>query len=363
MFSSGELGGAERSLTRMVVASRTVDVDYAVMTVGGAGAWSDWASYLGLRPVVYACRSGGWRRLSALLRFVRDVASDPPDVYYAIGVPALALGCVAKLFSSRMSIVHGIRSTFPPNSGLATRYAWAERIFGRFIDHRIANSVAGADSYAGISAVDPRQIEVILNGVDVSASTRASKSSGGARIAVVANLAPRKDHLLFLGIVRSVASRFPAARFLFIGRDEMNGAVQQKVEKEGLSRVVEFLGFAEDVPTVLAGADLFCLPSRHSEGAPTAILEAQAVGLPVVVFRAGGAAELVDDGVNGYVIDAGRDEVFVERLCTLLEDRALAARMGEAGRHRVVTEFSIERCAERHAGSFRRVLEGSTDVA
>ena len=107
-----------------------------------------------------------------------------------------------------------------------------------------------------------------------------------------------------------------------------------------------FAGARDDVPALLAGCDVFCLPSS-AEGLPIVVLEAMAAARPIVASAAGGTPELVAEGVTGLLVAAEDPEALAAALASLLADPARARAMGEAGRDRVRSEFSLERSTAR----------------
>jgi glycosyltransferase involved in cell wall biosynthesis len=144
----------------------------------------------------------------------------------------------------------------------------------------------------------------------------------------------------------------PHATFVFLGRDDMNGAVQARARVLGLDDKVHFAGYCPDVGPWMERASLFVLPSRD-EGAPTSILEAQAHALPVVAYPCGGVPEVVRHGEDGLVAGDLRNESLAAAIVELLRDEARARGLGEAGRAKVVKEFSLEACSRLHAGEWR----------
>src|SRR5207248_3062264 len=101
---------------------------------------------------------------------------------------------------------------------------------------------------------------------------------------------------------------------------------------------VRFLGHCPDVPPVMETADLFVLPS-HKEGLPNAVLEAMAMGLPVVATNAGGTGEVVLDGETGLLVPPADPPALGAALCRLLEDAALRARLVEGAQRRLEAQF------------------------
>ena len=102
----------------------------------------------------------------------------------------------------------------------------------------------------------------------------------------------------------------------------------------GLAGRVHFLGQRDDIPDLLAALDIFVLPS-HSEGVSLALLEAMAAGLPVIATAVGGLPEVVTDGVNGLLIPPQDPEALAQALARLLDDPALAKKLGENARQHV----------------------------
>jgi glycosyltransferase involved in cell wall biosynthesis len=89
---------------------------------------------------------------------------------------------------------------------------------------------------------------------------------------------------------------------------------------------------------------------------PTAILEAMALGIPVVATDVGAVRELVEDGITGFVVPPGAPERIAEAALRLLVDPELRARLGDAGRDRSTVQFPLDRLAALHADAYRRAL-------
>ncbi len=123
----------------------------------------------------------------------------------------------------------------------------------------------------------------------------------------------------------------------------------------GLARSVLFLGDRKDVPDLLAAIDLLILTSI-SESSPNAILEAMAIGRPVVATRVGGIPELVQDGQTGILVTPRKAEEVAERVIMLLKNPALRREMGEAARRRVENEYTVEQVMRRLDGIYSGLL-------
>ncbi|MDQ6525670.1 glycosyltransferase family 4 protein [Nocardioides sp. LHD-245] len=162
-------------------------------------------------------------------------------------------------------------------------------------------------------------------------------------------------------LVRAVA-RVPDLSLHLIGDGPERTRVEAAVARTGSTGRVRLLGFRPDPAPHLRSADLLVLPSA-AEACPMAVLQAMASGLPVVATRVGGIPEIVRDGVDGLLVDAGADDQLVAALRTLSADAGLRARMGAAARRRVRERFTAERCARELLAVYETVYETVDDTA
>jgi len=150
-----------------------------------------------------------------------------------------------------------------------------------------------------------------------------------------------KGHGEFFTALANLKDRYPVVA-LIIGGGRREAEMRRKAAELGLSGRVHFLGQREDVPDLLAALDIFVLPS-HREGVSLALLEAMAVGLPVIVTAVGGLPEVVTHGENGLLIPLKDPEALTEALARLLADPELARRLGDQARRHVAEHFSLDR--------------------
>ena len=163
-------------------------------------------------------------------------------------------------------------------------------------------------------------------------------------------LDPLKGYLTLLEAFHTVQACLPAARLLICGasttRDDYEESLHRRVTELGLGEAVTFAGFRNDLPSLLPGADVFCLPTER-EAFGLVFLEAMAARLPVVACRSGGVPEIVVDGETGFLVAPRDSSALAKHLLMLLNDKALAHRMGEAGYARCTTLFAPEKIASQ----------------
>ncbi len=158
----------------------------------------------------------------------------------------------------------------------------------------------------------------------------------------VANFRWQKGHDVLLRAARSVVGRGLPVRFVFVG----DGPLRRDLEREraalGLDDQVLFVGARDDVPRLLAAADLFVLPSRY-EGLPLALMEAVCSGVPVVASAVSEIPNLLTDGADALLVPAEQPAALAGAVATLAQDAALRARLSAAALG-LSQRFDVRRC-------------------
>lgn len=175
-------------------------------------------------------------------------------------------------------------------------------------------------------------------------------------IAVVAQLIPRKGHRYVLEALPKIHAAYVGTRVLLFGAGALEPRLKEAVEQKQLGNVVRFAGFRSDLAEFLGHVDLLVHPATR-EGLGVSLLEAQAAGVPVVGFRAGGIVEAVKDGSTGMLVsprDVGQLEKAIVHLAWNPRERAA---MGAAAREWVVDQFSVEAMVRGNLGVYREILD------
>ncbi len=193
------------------------------------------------------------------------------------------------------------------------------------------------------------KVRVIYNGIDADrfaprdgAPVRAALGipPDAPVVGILAALRPEKNHELFLAGAARIRAARPDARFLIVGDGPQRPALEALANELGIAPGVHFLGTRSDVPELLAACDLVALTS-HNEAAPVSILEALAVGVPVVAANVGSVSETVIDGETGRLFPAGDLDAYVAAAFDVLADDQARTRMAGAGRRLVVERWSL----------------------
>jgi glycosyltransferase involved in cell wall biosynthesis len=283
------------------------------------------------------------RALVGLLRLLRDERVDLVHTHghFAVNVLARIAGRLAGArVLSHMHIQNAFRHGTSRRVQIALDNATARLCFALVAVSDATRADLVRQGYpAG-------RLVTIRNGIEPAGDVMPVRLADGPTIVEVARLAEVKgQRVLLAALTRLVATA------VLVGRDlEQGGAYEDELRADaellGVAGRVVFAGYRDDVPSVLAGCDVFCLPS-FAEGLPLVVLEAMAHAKPVVATRVGGTGELVVDGETGLLVPPGDVDALAHALSELLADPLRAARMGEAGRKRVLAEFGAAAMAER----------------
>jgi glycosyltransferase involved in cell wall biosynthesis len=245
------------------------------------------------------------------------------------------------------------------------------RIAGRYLLRGMAATIGVApDVSNAIQAVFGTRLSqtvTIENGVDLELFT-CKKDLGGLRsslglvegemvVGIVANLKKVKNHLFLLEAFSKIASENSLVKLLIIGRgfpgesDNTESELRAFAKDRNLEGRVLFLGFRPDVAELLCIMDVFCLTSLR-EGLPIGLIEAMAAGLPVIGTNVEGIRDVIDQGVNGLLVETGEVEALGAAVATLLADPRLRQRLGKAAREKAVKRYSLERCVREYEQLF-----------
>ncbi|MGH9197935.1 MAG: glycosyltransferase, partial [Acidimicrobiia bacterium] len=301
---------------------------------------------------------GGWAlRLRALVR------SRGIDLLH-IHSPLPAAGGRLVLPGRSPRIVyteHNIWSRYHP----ATR--WANLLTFRSNDHVFAVSKEVARSIQYPSALRFLRlppVEVLYHGLD----PRAVAGWGGPAdiraemgippdalvVGTVANLKTHKGHEYLLQAASEVRREMPKAHFVFVGQGPLEHELKLRAKRLGLDDTVTFFGYREDAPAVAGSFDVFALPSLH-EGLPIALIEAMALGRPVIATRVGGIPEVITDQEHGLLVPPRDSRALAAGIVRLLKDRSESDALGRRAKERAAA-FDIRTAVARTEALYEELI-------
>jgi glycosyltransferase involved in cell wall biosynthesis len=376
------MSGAERSLLDLID-SLPAEVDPVVAAPEGDLADLLRDRGVDFRPIpgtdvsfrphpVHTTRGLAW--MAGTARRIRRLASaERAEIVHANSTRAgLAAGLAAR--GADWPLVNHVRDWVP--AGLPGRLTL--RAIDRGADVVIANSrdiareIPSSDGGAGV--------RVVHNGIDISrfdpgAVDRAEVrrqldlDEGSLVISTIAQFVPWKAQDDAVRILAALKDRYPQLRLLVAGTATFTAAstrfdsagfergVHDLARELGVAEEARFLGQRDDVPEILAASDLLLVPSWR-EAFGRIVIEGMAMGLPVIATSAGGPAEIISDGADGFLLAPQSSERWAEKADELLGEPELRAEIGRAARKTVEASFTSERHAAAVVSIYAELMAG-----
>lgn len=292
-----------------------------------------------------------------VLRLRRVIEREKVAIVHAQSGHTMALAALASA-GTRAKIVFARRVITPLRSNRPTRWKYARA-------HRLISvSRAGVDGLLR-AGVKPDRVRVIPSGVPLAnpaspATAELLSSFGvpaGAPLAVlVASLSGAKDPSTFVRAMQVARREVPALHALIVGDGPLREPLAAEISALDLEGVVHLTGFRTDPESLEAAANVVVLTSKSLEGTPGVLLDALALGKPIVATNVGGVPEVIEDGISGILVSAGDANALGQSIARVLREPALAARLSAGAIARAPT-FSIENTVNRTMDVYRELLE------
>ena len=235
----------------------------------------------------------------------------------------------------------------------------------------LGNSQSVADFYQQAGLPSDR-ISVIPNGIQLPAASTESRDkvwaefdipAGAHVVGFVGRLALQKRVPDLIWAMHLLHQCIENVYFVIVGDGPQKQQCLDRAAHFGSGHLVQFVGHREDAARLIQHMDVFWLASEF-EGMSNSIMEAMSAGIPVVASDIPPNRELVVDGETGYLVKLGDSVAFSQRTDRILADPELATRLGDAGRHRIESEFSVQQMVDRHIQVYRdAVRDDSPDKA
>jgi len=299
----------------------------------------------------------------AILRLARLIRRVRPHILHTHTAKAGAVGRLAALLAggARPPIVvhtfhgHVLRGYFDPLRTAGFRQL--ERWLATKTTALVAVSPQVRDDLVSLGVAPRERFVVVRVGIELEQRVAAERDGRGESRRVL-GIGPDRFAVGWIGRMtgvkrtddvlrafRRLRDRGVDACLCMIGDGPDRPAVERRAHELGLMRDTLFLGYQEEVAPFYAAFDAMILPSIN-EGTPVSAIEALAAGRPVVATRVGGVPDVVREGEDGFLVEAGDVDALADRLARLAADPELRERLGAAGRARVIPRYSVERLVD-----------------
>ncbi|MBI3637244.1 MAG: glycosyltransferase [Candidatus Rokubacteria bacterium] len=300
--------------------------------------------------------SRDFRALAALTRLMRRAR---PAIVHTHTSKAGFIGRLAARLARVPAVIHQphghiFYGYYDP--GRTRIFVALERLAARWCDRIVTLTERGTEEHLALRIGRREQYVAVPSGVPTDAIRAAAPPRGPARRALglaadafvvigVGRLVSVKGFDILVAALPRLRAAVPAARVLLVGDGPERAALTAQAERLGVADALQFAGAHDDVTPFLAAADVLGAPSRN-EGMGRVLIEAMALGVPVVGAAVGGIPSVIGDGAGGRLVPADDPVAFARALSDLGEDACLRAKLGEAARARAEA-FSTTVAARR----------------
>ena len=301
----------------------------------------------------------------ALVRIIRLLRQERVDLLCTHGYRSTVMGWWA---GRRVGIpVVAFSRGYTTENPKVAFYEWLDRRFLKRVNGIIFVSEGQRkrlESY-GISG---RRNWVVRNAVAADSSSgtvsgdlrkevfeRLGIPSGVEMVVSAGRLSPEKGHQVLVEAIGRLQGSSNNTHFVFCGDGPCQKELEKRAKELGVSHLCHFVGFRKDIKDIFQAMDFMVLPSL-TEGLPNVILEAFACAKPVVATDVGGVPEIIEDGVNGILVPPGRSDLLAEAIKNCLASPEKRRAMGEAGYHKVKSEFTFESQTQKLEAIYLEIL-------
>lgn len=344
--SSLWIGGAETVIRHLALNLDRVRFNVTVCHLKERGRVGDELAKAGVDIIGIPPPSPGkidYFTFRKLLRIVRD---RNIEVIHTHTTHGLLDACLCKLLTPRLRVVHTFHFGNYPHT--QPRLIWIERIFSRVADRIFAVGDVQKSQLQRVFGFRDDRISTIWNGVTMPNGTGDSsfRIEAGAvnrpLIGTIATFIEQKGLFDLLEVARRVKDRGHDVAFAVVGDGHLRPQLEAKRRELGLDETVFLPGWMTNAADLaLPTFDVFFQPSLW-EAMSVVILEAMAAAKPIVATRVGENSRIIDDGVDGLLIQPGDRDGMAAALCRLLDDPGLTGRLGAAARRKAEQQFSVE---------------------
>lgn len=362
LIPSGQLGGTEKIVYQL---AKHLDPDQFHVTVCalmGDGPLLDMIRAARANVHIFNLRSP--LRLPPLFELLSRLRDTRPDILHAFGFRADLIVRSFRRYIGNPILVSGVANTDWP-------YRQCKKWINRLTVSRTRAywAISRASAQAGHEklSIPYEKLHVIYPGMeipegppvtDVSMRVKEELNVPAAAPLVVSlsNLRSQKGYRYAIEAAPAIIARFPQVVFAHVGQDLLGGVLPALANERGVASHFRFLGFCQAPWPFLSAADLFLHPSIY-EGFGLAILEAMSLGKPVIASEVGGISELIEHGVNGYLIPPADSQALAQALIGLLSEPERGVELGRRAQETVKERFALDRMVKEFEHLYHQLVE------
>jgi len=261
---------------------------------------------------------------------------------------------------------HGFGFTPLQKRIVRSLFIWTERITAKVSTKLITVAYANIEKALENKIGRRKQYIVVRSGIDISRFEKKKKFANikyeiglDKEDKLVGNISCFKPQKGLFDFVEACAllSGKGDYKFILVGDGKLKGEILKKVAERGLEKRFFMLGWRRDIENILPDFDVM-LHTAYFEGLPRVFLESMACGVPIVAAKVDGAVDVIEHGVNGFLVETGNIKAMAEYTEKLMRDESLRERMGKKGREKLEREFDINEMSKKLNRLYTAMMKG-----
>ncbi|MDR4480000.1 MAG: glycosyltransferase family 4 protein [Nitrospira sp.] len=304
-----------------------------------------------------------WRLPLSILAFRALLKRERPDIVHVNSSRDSWIAALSThLLTPRPKVIRTRHISAPLNNNAATHLLY-RRLFDMVI---VTGGERNRQDLIQRDGLAPERVAAFPIGLDVEYFSPAKPRQdirselgippGHLLVGIISYLRDYKGHRYFVEAAAKVLKQHQAVAFLIVGEGPEEQNIRGQIERLGMTADVRLLGFRDDLLDVFRSLDLFVIPTVEGDTIPQVLMQALAIGLPVVSTTTGSIPDVLADGEAGFIVPPRDPDALAERIGRLLTDPALRAAMGRRGRQTVEQSYSIDRMVDELERVYRRVI-------
>lgn len=326
---------------------------------------------LGLKTINLPMSRSGMNILQELgaLNFLRKLYKrEKPDVVHHVGMKTILWGTLAAKFSKVNGVVNAISGLggffAEDNKGLMARVMPKVLKFSHDRKNLLCIFQNNEDKglYVKNGIIKEEQARYIKgSGVNLKEFCYTPEpTEGKIRVILTARMIVEKGIFILTEAAEKLRSKYEdKVEFLLVGGiDDHPGAItKEQLEAVCDCKYIQWLGYRTDVKELLQSSHIVAFPSYYMEGLPKSLIEACAIGRPIITTQSIGCKDTVDDGMNGFLIPTKDVDALASKLKVLIDNPEVRVSMGKASRAKAEKEFSLDVVIEKHLKIYNELVE------
>ena len=299
---------------------------------------------------------------------------ERPDVVHHVGMKTILWGTMAARFAHVNGVVNAI-------SGLGGFFADDNKGVVASLMLKVLKFSHNRKNLLCIFQNDDDKTLYVKNGIIKPEQARFIKGSGvhldefcytpepaegKIRVILTARMIVEKGIFILTEAAEKLRSKYgDNVEFLLVGGiDDHPGAItKEQLERVCDGNYIQWLGYRTDVKQLLQSSHIVAFPSYYMEGLPKSLIEACAIGRPIVTCNSVGCRDVVTDGYNGFLVPVRDSSALAEKLDMLIADKSLRVRMGENSRKYAEENFSIDTVVSKHLAIYNELIASGRSLA